>query len=569
MNLAPIALFVYNRLQHTKQTVEALKKNNLANDSELFVFSDGARLFQGPEERAKVQKIRSYIKQVSGFKNVTLIERNENQGLAKNIISGVTEIVNKYGKVIIMEDDLVTSPHFLTYMNDGLDTYENEDKVISIHGYVYPTKKELPETFFLKGADCWGWATWKRGWDLFEPNGQKLLNEIRKRNLAKEFNFNNNQSFLSMLKKQITGKNDSWAVRWHASAFLKNKLTLYPGRSLIKNIGLDSSGFHSGKTDVFDVELSPAPISVRPIPIKENIEARKTFVIFFKLMRPGLIQKVKNKSKKIKKYIKLFIPPILLNIYLGRKNKKYGFFGIYENWTDAKKASVGYDSDKIIEKVKDSALKVKRGEAAYERDSVAYEKIEYSWHLLAPLLWIGSQNNNRLNVLDFGGALGTTYFQNKSYLSHLNDLKWNIVEQEKFVKIGKESLEDSELRFYNSIDESLSENNSDVIILSSSLQYIEEPYQILQKIIKEKPKYILFDKTPFHDGGNDLITVQKVPKHIYDASYPAWILSKSKFLSFFKKNNYEIIADFNKYQKDIFNLPGIVVTWSGFLLKLR
>ena len=171
MNLTPIVLFVYDRPDHVRQTVEALKKNVLALDSELFIYSDAAKNKNGED---KVNKVRQYIKNIDGFKKVTIFERKKNLGLAGSIIDGVTKIVNDYGKVIVLEDDLVTSPFFLKYMNQALELYKYEVRVASIHGYIYPIEN-LPETFFIKGADCWGWATWRNKWSIFESNGQKLL----------------------------------------------------------------------------------------------------------------------------------------------------------------------------------------------------------------------------------------------------------------------------------------------------------------------------------------------------------------------------------------------------------
>ena len=160
MSLAPIVLFVYNRPEHTRKTVKALQDNDLTDESILYIFSDAAK---NDDEVENVEKVREYIRTISGFKQIIIIEREKNYGLANSIISGVTEIVNKYGKIIVLEDDLVTSKYFLSFMNDALEIYKDENKVICIHGYIYPIKSELPETFFIKGADCWGWATWKRG----------------------------------------------------------------------------------------------------------------------------------------------------------------------------------------------------------------------------------------------------------------------------------------------------------------------------------------------------------------------------------------------------------------------
>jgi len=290
-NLSPIVLFVYNRPDHTKKTIEALQKNNLAQESELFIFSDN---YKYNESKTKVDEVRKYIETISGFKKIKIIKREINFGLAKSIISGVTEIVNHFGKIIVLEDDLVTSPYFLEYMNEALDLYEKENEIISIHGYVYPTKNKLPETFFIKGADCWGWATWKRGWDLFEPDGNKLLRELEKRNLIKEFDFYGNYNYSGMLKRQIAGLNDSWAVRWYASAFLANKLTLYPGKSLIQNIGQDNSGTHRGER-INQSSATNQKINIGGIEITENIEAKKNISQYFKSIKPGIIKKIKMK----------------------------------------------------------------------------------------------------------------------------------------------------------------------------------------------------------------------------------------------------------------------------------
>ncbi|MGB4775168.1 MAG: glycosyltransferase family 2 protein, partial [Daejeonella sp.] len=214
----------------------------------------------------------------------------------------VTEIVNKYERIIVLEDDLVTSPYFLQYMNDGLNVYKDCEEVISIHGYIYPVSVELPETFFIKGADCWGWATWKRGWDLFEPNGEKLLNEIIKRGLTYQFDFNGSYPYTQMLKDQIAGLNNSWAIRWNASAFLKNKLTLYPGKSLVQNIGNDGTGTHSGTSNTFNINLYSSSIIVDNNTIKPSQLGYKAFVNFF--MGGDSVRSVKKKKKMVKLWVK-------------------------------------------------------------------------------------------------------------------------------------------------------------------------------------------------------------------------------------------------------------------------
>lgn len=289
---APIALFVYNRIEHLTQTVEALKENILAADSDLYIFSDGAKHVS---ETEKISHVRSYLERISGFKSVTMMCRDKNMGLARSIIDGVTMLTDRFGKVIVVEDDLVTSRYFLRYLNDALNLYASDSDVISIHGYIYPVKKQLPETFFLRGADCWGWGTWKRGWDLFEPDGKKLLEALTRRNLLHRFDFDGSYGYSSMLKKQIAGKVDSWAVRWNASAFLNGKVTLYPGRSLVRNIGGDEFGTHTKSLDAFTTSVSNVPVAVKRIPATENAEARAVVVDFFRSIRPTIGQRIRSK----------------------------------------------------------------------------------------------------------------------------------------------------------------------------------------------------------------------------------------------------------------------------------
>lgn len=295
---SPIILFVYNRPDHTRRTIEALKLNKLANESELVIFSDAPKSEVHAE---KVCEVREYIRQIDGFKSVTIVEREINLGLAHSIIDGVTMIVNKDGRIIVLEDDMVTSPYFLTYMNEALEKYADDERVVSIHGYVYPVKQPLPEAFFLPGADCWGWATWSRGWACFNSDGLFLLDELKRRQLTRAFDFNDAYPFSKMLEGQIKGENDSWAVRWYASAFLEGKLTLYPGRSLVHNIGNDNSGTHCGESADLDAKLSNTPINLSNIEIEPSQEGRHAFEDFFRQKQTGLLRRLARKARALTK----------------------------------------------------------------------------------------------------------------------------------------------------------------------------------------------------------------------------------------------------------------------------
>lgn len=278
-SLAPVVLFVYDRPWHTRKTVEALIINAEAKNTDLYIFSDAAKKNQSDHS---VVEVRDYIQRIIGFKRVTIVERTENFGLARSITEGVTYVCQKHGRVIVLEDDIVTAPFFLKYMNDALDFYANDERVISISGYIYPVKEQLPETFFLLGADCWGWATWSRGWDIFDPDAQRLLNMVNESKVTKRFNYDGAYNFKKMLAAQMRGEIDSWAVRWYASAFLHHKLTLYPGYSLVTNIGADGSGTHFGTTDIFNGKSVDRPVSINEIEVVECLRGRSAIVSYIR-----------------------------------------------------------------------------------------------------------------------------------------------------------------------------------------------------------------------------------------------------------------------------------------------
>lgn len=296
MFFAPITLFAYARIVHTRRTVESLLRNPQAPNHDLIAFSDAART---PDKQAAVDEVRAYLATISGFRSVTIHHRPHNFGLANSIIGGVTQVLAEHERIIVLEDDMVTSPHFLAYMNEALERFADDERVISIHGYVYPVQQTLPEAFCLQGADCWGWATWRRGWCLFNTDGQALLEELQRRDLLKDFDFNGAYGYSQMLRGQIKGSNDSWAVRWHASAFLADKLTLYPGRSLVHNIGNDNSGTHCGDSDLHDTELSQTPIDLSCIEVKPSEEGRLAFERFFRQSKDGLWRRMVRRASML------------------------------------------------------------------------------------------------------------------------------------------------------------------------------------------------------------------------------------------------------------------------------
>jgi len=227
-----------------------------------------------------------------------------------------------------------------------------------------------------------------------------------------------------------------------------------------------------------------------------------------------------------------------------KKKSRTDITGPFQSWRKAVQASTGYDSDLILEKTKNALLKVKNREAVYERDSVLFNKIQYSWPLLAGLMWAAAQSEGRLNVLDFGGSLGSTYYQNKIFIDALPEVRWNIIEQPKHVSVGRELFENDKLKFFSTIEEYSIENEPNVVVMSGILQYLESPYELIERLLVLSSTCAIIDLTPFWDGDNDITCVQTVPPCIYEASYPLWIFSKQKFINYLNSLNYHILAEF-------------------------
>lgn len=304
MDLAPIVLFVYNRPWHTRQTVEALKKNNLAKDSNLFIFSDGPK---NEEDIRDIEKIREYIKTIDGFKNINIIEREKNYGLANSIINGITEIVNRYGKIIVLEDDCVPSDNFIAFMEKCFDKYENNKKVMSLTGYSFSIN--IPDNYpydlyFSYRSSSWGWGTWRRAWKYFDRD-ESILEEIKKSsNLRKKIN-RAGEDLIPMLKNQINGKLDSWAVFWSINVIKNDGVCINPVKSKIRNIGHDGTGIHCGHNNRYEIKIIKEDINLLDFPDKIVID--DTIIKRYrKYFSPSLKNKIKGIISNILKLIGLY-----------------------------------------------------------------------------------------------------------------------------------------------------------------------------------------------------------------------------------------------------------------------
>ncbi|WP_338626147.1 glycosyltransferase [Selenomonas sp. TAMA-11512] len=294
-NLAPIVLFTYNRPDHTRQTVEALQRNVYAKESVLYICSDAPKTETAAEA---VQAVRDYLHTIDGFREVHIILREQNRGLAENIIDGVTQIVSQYGKIIVLEDDIVTGKYFLKYMNDALECYKDEDRVMMVHGHnVYIAQDErLDETFFIESGGCWGWATWVNAWKRFDRNPEELLKKVTKEQKYR-INFDDvmpNQ--WEQVEQNADGRLYTWGVFWHACIVLQRGLGLFPKRNLAYNIGFDGSGEHD---HIFGSQIieerQDEEIQYFPDKIEENALAREKVKESFLKKKPSQIRRILHK----------------------------------------------------------------------------------------------------------------------------------------------------------------------------------------------------------------------------------------------------------------------------------
>ena len=268
--------------------------------------------------------------------------------------------------------------------------------------------------------------------------------------------------------------------------------------------------------------------------------------------------------------VKNVMPPILVNalrkISDGFRRDIVRFTGDFPSWEDAQQASTGYAAPIIVARVRSACLRVKNREAVWERDSVVFDRIEYPFPLLAGLLRAAAENECRLSVLDFGGSLGSSYFQCRNFLPSLRELRWSIVEQPAYVAAGKTDFENEELRFYQSIEDCMREQNPNVLLLSGVVQYLPKPHSFIAEVVQRGFPNIIIDRTGFLRGGRDRLTTQHVPEWIYPAVYPCWFLSEDRFLAEFSRH-YELLSSFPV--PDTYELAGDETYFKGFIFKRK
>lgn len=511
-----VCVFAYKRPNHLKQVLDSLASNPEAASLPLIVYVDGPR---GELDQAAVTEVAKVAKLAAGFLSVEVQIRTKNLGLYQSLTFGISEVLAKYESIIVLEDDIQTSPYFLKYMLDGLSIYRESSSVASISGYTPPIRQDLPETFFLRGADCWGWATWSDRWSLYRHDATVMAQEIRDRDLVHEFDLLGNYPYLEMLDHKASGKNNSWAICWHASCFLAEKLILYPGRSLVMNIGLDNSGEHCGPSSLLSAKIDKeSPVKVNRIPLMVDPVILNLYSSHF--------SRSNHRLKRASNFFRMNVKRILRSLF-SQHSADLLLAGPYPTFEAALAHSSGYDSPLILAKVKEAVLDVLEGRAVYERDGTVFQSMPKGLILRELLVkYLGPE----AHVVDFGGGLGGTYINHRDLAEE--GQRWSIIEQSNFVKVGQELADDYHLplKFYCNLSEI--DLPIDILILSSVLSYLPAPYDILKQAFCLAPKYILIDRMALIDKGEELWWVQEESAYYgEEISYPNCPLLENKLLA--------------------------------------
>lgn len=299
MSKAPVICFVYNRPEHTRRTLEALADCEGADDSTLYIFSDGARKDGSGSDTEKVEAVRKLIRS-SRWKGELIIRESEtNKGLQASITEGISEVVGKHGKVIVTEDDILCGRYFLTYCNAALEKYEHDENVMHINGFMFPHRQSSPDFFFSRYAMVWGWATWQRAWNRFSADASLHLQRLKETGSENEFDLYGAAGTMDMLTRQGDGRLQTWDILWYASVFRSNGYCLTPSRSLTRNIGLDGTGAHFttriSRKQFDDIDWKPKTGSFPPANRIEDEQRLPVIEAIREWNRPRLKDRISGK----------------------------------------------------------------------------------------------------------------------------------------------------------------------------------------------------------------------------------------------------------------------------------
>lgn len=532
--LIPVVLFAYARPTHLARVLACLRENRVPL---ICAFADGAK---GATDAPAVAETRGLLRGID-WCEVQLIERPGNLGLGRNVLAGVEAVAAGHEAFIVWEDDLICVPGTYEWMCAALRQYADDPRVMSVSAWTHPrvTPADVgDQPYFDARADCWVWGTWARSWaGMTRETALEKMRLVARRRLLPD-------AYGADLPEQAgyEQRRNVWAVRWLYHHFLHDGLCLRPPWSMVEHIGFDAGATNAaGSVEWLNPPLRPVP--PKPARWPEPAENPACQDLWLRANpRMSRAERGRRKILRLARTLAKAAIPGSARDWLRRHFAPRLFRGDYRTWTEACARSGGYDDSHILERAVMATRAVCHGYAAWERDTVLFHEEFCHRPLLESLRTAAAAAGGKLSVLDFGGALGSTWWQHRRWLADLVEVRWSVVEQRGFVEAGRREFTVGPLRFYETVEACFAAEHPTVVLLSSVLPYVERPHALLAELAARECDWLIIDRTGLTKDGRDRLTVQHVPASIYRASYPCWFFDRTRLLAALRPH-WEVVAE--------------------------
>ncbi len=525
----PVILFAFARPLHLKQVLRSLQENRVTR---IIAYADGAR---NQTEAARVEEVRRLLREVD-WADLTLVGRAENLGLGKNVRAGVGEVAALHPAFIVWEDDLIAIPGTYAWLCAALREHAHDPQIMSVTAWTHPriTPGNLGGRPYLDArAECWVWGAWSRSWRGMESGtAREKQSRAQRRGVAPDAY----GADLPVMARDEARRN-LWAVRWLYHHLEHGGLCLRPPRSLVEHIGFDAEATNAAEALRWRNPPLPLdlPNTVIPVSPSEHPDCRRLWT--------NATREEKPLYPQLKRLARRLLPASVVSAYQQRF-RRVRWEGRFSSWADANAVATGYDLPAILDRVENATRRVVAGNAGFERDGVAFPYAPEPWPALPLIQQIAAETDRSLHLIDFGGALGSTYHPHREVLQKRGSIRWSIIEQPAFVATGRRCFQTDVLRFHETVSAAIAEAGRppDIILLGSSLSYLPEPIRVLAELVALQPQLLLIERTLFSTTGQSRLTLQRVPPSIYRASYPCWFIDPTaveKLLS----TSYHLVHD--------------------------